>query len=136
MHDDTSAHAHRTDAHQHCGAPVAVIDHKPITHNLKQLRHVLACNGPERTPRIWAVAKADAYGHTLEHAYPGLSGADGLAVLTLDEARHCRALGWTGPILVMSAHFTQAALEDPGLYPLHLIIDQQEQLGQIGRAHV
>src|SRR3546814_4414961 len=97
MHDDTSAHAHRTDAHQHCGAPVAVIDHKPITHNLKQLRHVLACNGPERTPRIWAVAKADAYGHTLEHAYPGLSGADGLAVLTLDEARHCRALGWTGP---------------------------------------
>src|SRR3546814_12012567 len=31
----------------------------------------------------------------------------------------------------MSAHFTQAALEDPGLYPLHLIIDQQEQLGQI-----
>lgn len=109
-------------------SPLALIDASAITHNLNRLRQLLARPAPQTSPLIWAVAKADAYGHTLELAYPGLSGADGLAVLTLAEARHCRSLGWTGPILIMSAQYTRAALEDPALYPLHLVMDNQEQL--------
>ncbi|MCC2597572.1 alanine racemase [Pusillimonas sp. MFBS29] len=112
-----------------CGSPVALIDHSAISHNLKRLRQLLARPAPQSSPRIWAVAKADAYGHTLELAYPGLSGADGLAVLTLDEARRCRRMGWTGPILAMSVQCSPAMLEDPALYPLHLIIDDPQQLG-------
>src|SRR3546814_1255926 len=54
--------------------------------SLKRLRQLLALPAPQSSPRIWAVAKADAYGHTLELAYPGLCGADGIAVLTLDRS--------------------------------------------------
>lgn len=125
MSAHTSVQAHRVSAPS---SPLALIDHTAITHNLKRLRQLLARPAPQSSPRIWAVAKADAYGHTLELAYPGLCGADGIAVLTLDEARQCRKLGWTGPILAMSAQYSRAALEDPALYPLHLILDDPEQL--------
>ncbi len=131
MHANPPDHACDSDKRSCHDAPVALIDHHAVAHNLRQLRRLLAQAEPQRRPRIWAVAKADAYGHTLEQVYAGLSQADGLAILTLDEARRCRALGWTGPILAMSAQFTRAELEDPGLYPLHLIIDHEEQLAQI-----
>jgi hypothetical protein len=36
--------------------------------------------------RIWAVVKANAYGHGIERAFEGLRGADGFALLDLDEA--------------------------------------------------
>ncbi|AEC21901.1 alanine racemase, catabolic [Pusillimonas sp. T7-7] len=127
----TPIQARSKSGHACHNSPLALIDHTAIRHNLNRLRQLLAYPKTLPTPLIWAVAKADAYGHTLEHAYAGLCEADGLAVLTLDEARHCRSLGWTGPILAMSAQITQAALEDPILYPLHLIIDHQEQLAAI-----
>jgi len=115
-----------------CGdTPLALIDPAAIGHNLGRLRQLLAYPGCSPTARIWAVIKSDAYGHTLAHAYAGLGQADGLAVLTLDEAGQCRRLGWTGPILAMSAHITRAALEDPRLYPLHLIVDHEEQLAPL-----
>jgi alanine racemase len=51
--------------------------------------------------RVWAVVKANAYGHGIERAYPGLRGADGFALLDLAEAERVRALGWRGPILLL-----------------------------------
>ncbi len=51
--------------------------------------------------RVWAVVKANAYGHGIEHAYEGLRGADGFALLDLSEAQRVRALGWRGPILLL-----------------------------------
>lgn len=131
MHALTPVHARSTDAHACLASPLALIDHTAIAHNLKHLRQLLADARPQARPLIWAVVKADAYGHTLEHAYAGLRGADGLAVLTLDDVRLCRDLGWTGPVLAMSAQFTQAELEDPALYPLHLIVDHHDQLAPI-----
>jgi alanine racemase len=61
--------------------------------------------------RIWAVVKANAYGHGIERAYAGLRGADGFALLDLDEAERVRALGWRGPILLLEGAFEARDLE-------------------------
>jgi len=121
----------------------AYIDAGAIAHNLARLRGLLRIDpaGSSATPgapsaaRIWAVVKADAYGHTLAMALPGLAQADGLAVLALGDAYNCRALGWRKPILVMGANFRRADLLDPVLHPLHLIIDRDEQVRELEALH-
>ncbi|MBA4330113.1 MAG: alanine racemase [Polaromonas sp.] len=61
--------------------------------------------------RVWAVVKANAYGHGIERAFEGLRGADGFALLDLDEARRMRALDWRGPILLLEGCFELRDLE-------------------------
>ncbi|MBU3738509.1 MAG: alanine racemase [Rhodoferax sp.] len=61
--------------------------------------------------RLWAVVKANAYGHGIERVYDGLRGADGFALLDLDEAERLRALGWRGPILLLEGVFEPRDLE-------------------------
>ncbi len=61
--------------------------------------------------KVWAVVKANAYGHGIERAFDGMRGADGFALLDLDEARRVRALGWRGPILLLEGAFELRDLE-------------------------
>ncbi len=117
------------DAHGAC----ARIDPLAIAHNLRQLRDYADKNvcGPE--PSFWAVVKAEAYGHGLEHALPGLLAADGLAMSCVADALRCRSLGWTKPILLMGDRLTAGDLNDPVLYPLHLVVQDSWQLEQLER---
>ncbi|HJS76361.1 MAG TPA: alanine racemase, partial [Burkholderiales bacterium] len=43
--------------------------------------------------KVWAVIKANAYGHGVERAARALSSADGFAVLDLHEAERLRSAG-------------------------------------------
>jgi len=61
--------------------------------------------------RLWAVVKANAYGHGIERAFAGLRGADGFALLDLAEAERIRALGWRGPVLLLEGCFEPRDLE-------------------------
>jgi alanine racemase len=61
--------------------------------------------------RLWAVVKANAYGHGIEHVFEGLRGADGFALLDLEEAERVRALGWRGPVLLLEGVFEPRDLE-------------------------
>ena len=61
--------------------------------------------------RVWAVVKANAYGHGIERVFEGLRGADGFALLDLDEAARVRALGWRGPVLLLEGVFEPRDLE-------------------------
>jgi alanine racemase len=61
--------------------------------------------------KLWAVVKANAYGHGIERVYEGLRGADGIALLDLAEAERVRALGWRGPILLLEGVFEPRDLE-------------------------
>ena len=61
--------------------------------------------------RVWAVVKANAYGHGIERAFEGLRGADGFALLDLAEAERVRALGWRGPVLLLEGCFEPRDLE-------------------------
>jgi alanine racemase len=83
----------------------AVIHPAALAHNLARARAA----APDA--RVLAVVKANAYGHGIERAYPGLRGADGFALLDLAEAERIRALGWRGPILLLEGVFEPRDLE-------------------------
>ena len=76
------------------------------------LRHNLArCRAAAPDAKVWAVVKANAYGHGIERVFEGLRGADGFALLDLEEAQRVRALGWRGPILLLEGCFEPRDLE-------------------------
>jgi alanine racemase len=83
----------------------ALIHTNALAHNLTRARAA----APEA--RVWAIVKANAYGHGIERAYDGLKGADGFALLDLNEAERVRALGWRGPILLLEGCFEARDLE-------------------------
>jgi alanine racemase len=60
---------------------------------------------------VWAVVKANAYGHGIEHVYESFRSADGFALLDLDEAERIRGLGWRGPVLLLEGCFEPRDLE-------------------------
>ena len=81
---------------------------RPIqaTIHLQALRHNLArARGAAGRARVWAVVKANAYGHGIQRVFPALREADGFALLDLAEAEALRALGWGGPILLLEGCF-------------------------------
>ncbi|MBM3386289.1 MAG: alanine racemase [Betaproteobacteria bacterium] len=84
---------------------LATIHPGALHHNLQHLRAAAA------DAKVWAVVKANAYGHGIERAYTGLRGADGFALLDLSEAERVRALGWRGPILLLEGVFEARDLE-------------------------
>ena len=83
----------------------ATIHTQALAHNLNLARS----HAPDA--RVWAVVKANAYGHGIERAFAGLRGADGFALLDLAEAQRVRALGWRGPVLLLEGVFEQRDLE-------------------------
>ena len=80
--------------------------------HIDALRHNLQCV-KSRVPdsRIWAVVKANAYGHGVAQAFEGLRAADGFSCLNLEEAHTLRELGWRGPILLIEGCFDARDLE-------------------------
>ncbi|MBS7351235.1 MAG: alanine racemase [Comamonas sp.] len=84
---------------------LATIDPQAMRHNLQRVRQAVG------DARIWAVVKANAYGHGLAAAYEGLRGADGFAVLLVQEAQQLRQLGWRGPIVLLEGVFEARELE-------------------------
>ena len=87
---------------------------RPIvaTVHLDALRHNLArVRAAAPDARVWAVVKADAYGHGIERAFDALRSADGFALLDLAEAKALRSLDWRGPILLLEGCFDARDLE-------------------------
>ncbi|VVE24503.1 Alanine racemase, catabolic [Pandoraea terrigena] len=78
--------------------------------------------------KVWAVVKANAYGHGIENAYPGLRDADGFGLLDLDEAVRLRELGWAGPILLLEGFFKPDDLTIVDKYGLTTTVHSDEQL--------
>lgn len=77
----------------------AVVHTAALTHNLARVRQSAPAS------KVWAVVKANAYGHGISRVYGALRGADGFALLDLAEAEALRALGWGGPILLLEGCF-------------------------------
>jgi alanine racemase len=83
-------------------APRATIDHAALRHNLQQVRIKAPAS------RIWAVIKANAYGHGIESAAKGLAAADGFAVARVEEALRLRRMGIHKPLLILEGVFSPA----------------------------
>ena len=84
---------------------LATIHPQALKHNLEKVRQA----APDA--QLWAVVKANAYSHEIEHAFAGLRATDGFAVLELSEAQRLRALDWRGPILLLEGVFEARDLE-------------------------
>ena len=74
------------------------------------------------------MVKANAYGHGIERAFPALQGADGFALLDLDEAERVRALGWRGPVLLLEGCFEPRDLERCSRLDLWHTVHREAQL--------
>ena len=83
----------------------ALIDLDALRQNLTVLRQRATHS------RVWAVVKANAYGHGIERVLEAVRGADGLALLDLNEAEKVRAAGWRGPVLLLEGAFESRDLE-------------------------
>lgn len=100
----------------------ALIDAGALAHNLTVLR--------QRAPgaRLMVALKANAYGHGIERIYSGLTGADALAVVDIDEARRLRELGWRGAILLIEGCFEPRDLEACSRLHLWHVVHRAEQI--------
>ncbi len=115
----------------------ATVSVSALAHNLATVhRHLeqTAQAASGLAPSIWAVIKANAYGHGIEQAVTGFSKAQGLAMLDLDEAVRCREAGWGGPILLLEGFFKPADLDLIDRYHLSTTVHNREQLDMLARA--
>jgi len=100
----------------------ATIHTTALRHNLARARRAAV------DARVWAVVKANAYGHGIERVYEGLCAADGFALLDLAEAERIRALGWRGPILLLEGVFEARDLELCSRLSLTHVIHNEAQI--------
>ncbi|WP_445656895.1 alanine racemase [Achromobacter sp. NCFB-sbj8-Ac1-l] len=117
----------------------ATVSVSALAHNLAAVRRHLdqtAAAASGLPPSIWAVIKANAYGHGIEQAVAGFSKAQGLAMLDLDEAVRCREAGWGGPILLLEGFFNPSDLDLVDRYHLSTTVHQREQLDMLARARL
>lgn len=99
-----------------------------LRHNLAQVR--------ARAPasRIWAVVKADAYGHGLATAAQAFSQADGLALVEFDGALRLRELGWRKPLLLLEGAFDRADVACAQAHELSLVVHEPRQIDWLAQA--
>ena len=102
--------------------PIRLLIHiDAMRHNLATIRQRVGRS------RIWAVAKANAYGQGIDQAVAGFEQADGLAVLDLHEARLARDRGWSKPILLIEGAFGAQDLAEIRRLDAQTVIATPEQ---------
>lgn len=84
--------------------------------------------------RLWAVVKANAYGHGLLRAAEALRSADGFALLDLNEAARLREAGFLHPILLLEGIFGAHDIETVDALHLTPVVHQREQIDLIEAA--
>ena len=103
---------------------VATVDSQALAHNLAlaaQLTH---------GARVWAVVKADAYGHGIAVAATAFADADGLALIEIENAIRLRDLGWKKPILLLEGCFSDVDWRAAAEHRLTCVIHSDEQLSE------
>jgi alanine racemase len=105
----------------------ATVDLDALRHNLAVARRHAGAR------RLWAVVKANAYGHGLGRALRGFAAADGLALLDLDEAARAREAGWARPILLLEGFFAAADLEEVEGLRLTTVVHHDDQVSMLER---
>ena len=108
----------------------AVIDLAALSHNLGVVRRIAPRS------RVWAVVKANAYGHGLLRAASALRAADGFALLDLDEAARLREAGFAHPILLLEGVFEARDLETVDALHLTPVVHHLAQLEMLEQAAV
>ena len=103
----------------------ALIHTEALARNLRRAR--TAAPGA----KVWAVVKANAYGHGITRVFDALRAADGFALLDLHEAELVRSLGWRGPILLLEGCFDGRDLELCSRLKLWHVVHASEQIDRL-----
>jgi alanine racemase len=84
--------------------------------------------------KMWAVVKANAYGHGLLRAAAALRAADGFALLDLQEAARLREAGFAHPILLLEGVFEERDLETVDALHLTPVVHHLAQVEMLEQA--
>jgi alanine racemase len=104
----------------------ATISAGALTHNLAVAKRLASQRAPGN--KVWAVLKANAYGHGLERAARALDAADGFAVLDYQEAARLRVAGVAKPILMLEGIFKAQDIALLAKYALTPVLHNPEQI--------
>jgi alanine racemase len=100
----------------------ATISAAALAHNLSVARQRAG------EAKVWAVIKANAYGHGVERAARAFAAADGLAVLDFQEAARLRQAGIQKPMLLLEGIFQPGDIALVHKYALTPVIHNAEQI--------
>lgn len=100
----------------------ATISSAALKHNLGLARRLAGDS------KIWAVIKANGYGHGLMRVAKALDAADGFALLDFVDALRLRAAGIDKPILMLEGFFSAPDLPVLEKYALTPVIHTVEQI--------
>jgi alanine racemase len=103
----------------------ATISARALAHNLNIARQHAG------DAKVWAVVKANAYGHGLERAAQAFAAADGYAVLDFQEAARLRLAGFTQPLLMLEGVFKPADVPLLTKYSLTPVIHNRAQIDML-----
>ncbi|MFN9488756.1 MAG: alanine racemase [Betaproteobacteria bacterium] len=101
---------------------IATIDLAALAHNLDVAKR----HAPHA--KVFAVVKANAYGHGLLRAAAALRGADGFAVVEFDAALKLRAAGYAQRIVLLEGFFDRAEAREGAARRLATVIHHPSQL--------
>ncbi|MGZ3157584.1 MAG: alanine racemase [Burkholderiaceae bacterium] len=107
---------------------IATIDLSALQHNLK----VAQSRAPHS--KVWAVVKANAYGHGLERGMRGFGAAHGLGLIEVDGAIKLRQMGWQKPILLLEGCFCSSDLLVAAENQLEIAVHCIEQIEMLEKA--
>lgn len=102
--------------------PRARIDLAALAHNLGVARRFAPGS------RVWAVIKADAYGHGMVAAARALHGADGLALARVAEAVALREAGIDRPLLVLEGAGSRGEMLAAACHGVQLAVHREGQV--------
>ncbi len=110
-------------------APQAEIDYTALRENLTRVRDAAP------NSRIWAVIKANGYGHGLLGVAGALGDADGVAVARVGEGLKLRESGFRQPIMVLGGPLSPDELHSAAAGRLSIGIHNGFQLEMLEAAH-
>ncbi len=112
----------------------ALVSRRAIAHNIAIVRKAAPHS------KVWAVLKADAYGHglirLLTDSSPALVRADGIAILETATAETLRELGWRLHVLLLEGCFDPADLDLAARLGVTVTVHHDEQIAMIEAARI
>lgn len=100
----------------------AVVHLDALQHNL----NIAKASAPNA--EVYAVVKANAYGHGIERVYAAFQSAEGFAFLDIEEGKRLRALGCKKPLLLLEGIFALADLFACAKHDMSFAIHSRHQV--------
>ena len=100
----------------------AYIDLSALTFNLMLVKKIA------KNSKVMAVLKANAYGHGLIESVKAIKSAEGIAILTIEEAAKIRKAGFKNTILLLEGLFAAEDIHQAEKLNLNIVVHNDQQM--------